>query len=346
MSRQLLRCGYSALSAAVTIRGMRSTVAEPGHSRMREWLTCITLALATCVAVATASSEQFVVAAMCVMPKRGDKEANLASIEQWAQIAASRGARVVITPEAFIDGYVAKHTKLKPSVSNAAEKNRSNALADLPLMSREAYADAAETINGSVMSRLRTLARSLEIYLAVGFTERRGQALFNSVVVLSPRGETVLHYAKTHNATGHEIYNALGDVLPVVDTPHGRWGALICFDRQLPEAARVLALKQASFVLIPSFGGYGEINDALIRTRAYENGVWVAFVHPRRCLIVAPDGNVVAQNDGAGDQIVYARIVLDERVGRAAIRERRPDLYGEILELRVPGGAATTGPQR
>jgi hypothetical protein len=60
----------------------------------------------------------------------------------------------------------------------------------------------------------------------------------------------------------------------------------------------------------------------------------VLFVHPERCLIINPQGTVVAQDNGKGDQIVTARIVLDERIGKGAIRHRRPDVYQEILRPR------------
>src|SRR5262249_60031824 len=84
-------------------------------------------------------------------------------------------------------------------------------------------------------------------------------------------------------------------------------------------------------ILVPAWGMYGEKNDVMMRTRDFENGVWVAFVHPKRCLIIDPRGKIVAQDSGEGDQIVTARVTLDQRVGRSAIRSRRPELYGDIL---------------
>jgi predicted amidohydrolase len=120
----------------------------------------------------------------------------------------------------------------------------------------------------------------------------------------------------------------------VFDTPLGRWGALICYDRQLPETARVLAINGARLILIPSYGGYGEMNTAMMRTRAYENAVYVAFVHPKRCLFIDPGGNIIAEDDDSkGDQIVMAEIQLDhERLGNGAIRNRKPEMYGDLLK--------------
>jgi predicted amidohydrolase len=110
-------------------------------------------------------------------------------------------------------------------------------------------------------------------------------------------------------------------------------GALICYDRQLPETSRILAIKGAQLILVPSWGAHGEMNEVMMRTRAYENSVYVAFVHPERCLIIDPKGNVIARDQGERDQVVIARVELDGRVGRGPIRDRRPDLYREILEV-------------
>jgi predicted amidohydrolase len=81
-------------------------------------------------------------------------------------------------------------------------------------------------------------------------------------------------------------------------------------DRQLPETARILAVKGAQLIVVPAWGMAGEMNVVMMRTRAYENGVHVAFVHPKRCLIIDPDGTVIAQDTAAGDEIVSASITL------------------------------------
>jgi hypothetical protein len=53
----------------------------------------------------------------------------------------------------------------------------------------------------------------------------------------------------------------------------------------------------------------------------------------------------VAQDSGGDDQIVMARVVLDQRIGKAAIRSRKPELYREILEPRSqPAAVLQTAP--
>ncbi len=123
------------------------------------------------------------------------------------------------------------------------------------------------------------------MYLSVGFAERRGERMFNSTAIIDPQGETVSLYSKSHTAHD-EPFNTKGVAFPVAKTGLGRIGSLICYDRRLPETARILAVKGAELILVPAWGSYNELNDAVMRTRAFENGVWVAFVHPKRVLVI------------------------------------------------------------
>ena len=254
------------------------------------------------------------VSGLSLMPEPWNKEANLRNLEHHARKAAQEGAQLILTPEGFLEGYIA-NSKREPQLT------------------RERYLSAGENIDGAMLTRIRSLARELKVYLGVGFAERRGDQMFNTFAVFAPDGGLTLRYVKAHNADD-EPFNTTGVEFPVVDTPLGKWGALICFDRQLPETSRLLAVKGAQIILVPSYGSYGDLNDAMMRTRAAENGVWVVFVHPRRVLIIDPRGKVAAQDDRSGrDQIVSTRIELDARVGSGPIRSRKPDLYRELLRV-------------
>ncbi len=263
--------------------------------------------------LASAGDISFTLAGLRVMPKEWDKEANFAKLDHYARIAAAKGAEVVSTPEGFLEGYVANIHRVKD-------------------LTPERYLAVAEPIDGPLLTRVRNLARELKIYLLIGFAERRGSKAYNSLVVFSPAGEIVTHYSKTHTAQD-EPFNTQGTEFPVVDTPLGRWGTLICMDRQLPETSRILAIKGAQMILVPAWGSHGEMNDTMMRTRAYENGVWVVFIHPRRCLFIDPGGKIIAQDTpGDEDQVVTAKIELGKRIGTGPIRFRRPAIYGEITQ--------------
>jgi len=258
------------------------------------------------------AQDSFLIAGLRVMPDRWDKEANLQKLDRWARQAASQGASLVITPEGFLEGYVAN-----TSANHGVTEDR--------------YRAVGESIDGRLLTRIRLLAGELKVYLLIGFAESRGGKMFNSAVVFSPDGKVALHYSKSHNAHD-EPFNTKGTEFPVADTWLGRLGTLICYDRQLPETSRILAIKGAQLILVPAWGAHGEMNEIMMRTRAYENSVFVAFVHPERCLIIDPKGNVIARDQGDKDQIVMARIELGAGVGRGPIRDRRPELYREILQ--------------
>ncbi|MBS1828744.1 MAG: carbon-nitrogen hydrolase family protein [Acidobacteria bacterium] len=258
-------------------------------------------------------STSFTMAGIRVIPDAWDKQANLKRIEKYTREAVAKGAQVVVTPEGFLEGYVANN-KRQPDIT------------------RERLAAVGERIDGPLLTRLKGLAKELRIHLVVCFAERRGDKMFNSLAIFTPQGEVAMSYHKSHNAED-EPFNDTGTQFPVVDTPLGRWGTLICYDRQLPETSRILAIKGAQLLIVPAWGSFGDMNTAMMRTRAFENGVWVAFVHPQQFLLIDPRGKIVAQDNGEkGDQLVFGRVTLDDRIGKAAIRSRKPQLYGEILK--------------
>ena len=252
-------------------------------------------------------------AAVSVTPARWDKEANFATLERYTREAAAKGAQLVITPEGFLEGYVA---------NDKANKD----------LTEEKYERVVEPLDGTMVDRDRGLARELKIHLVLGFAERRDGRNFNTAILISPEGGIAMRYSKAHTADD-EPFNTHGAEFPVAETPFGKVGALICYDRQLPETSRILAIKGARLIIVPAWGSYSEMNTVMMRTRAYENSVYLAFVHPNRVMVIDPRGTIVAENEGEGDQMVFAEIDLyDERIGRGTIRHRRPEIYGEILK--------------
>jgi predicted amidohydrolase len=211
------------------------------------------------------------VAALVLPNVRGDREKALQRVEMHTRRAAALGAKIVVAPETCLDGYVCH----KPGLTKAK------------------FCELAEPDDGPSIVRLRKLAHELDLYLVVGFTELDKGELYNSAVLLGPDGKTVGKYRKTHGV--EELYK-VGDTLPVFQTRYGKVGILICYDRQLPETARTLAEKGTELLLIPSNGNWGLMNDALLRTRAYENGVYVVFAHPRDGLVIDPNGRIIAAN--------------------------------------------------
>ncbi|MEO7652777.1 MAG: carbon-nitrogen hydrolase family protein [Bryobacteraceae bacterium] len=272
--------------------------------------TKIALALAA-APLLLATDATFVFAGLSMTPEPWNKSANFAKLERFAREAAAKGAQVIATPEGFLEGYVG---------------NQSHS----PGLTNEKYAAAGEELGGPLLTRASNLAKELKVYLLIGFAEHRDGKTFNSAVIFTPQGTVASHYSKSHTADD-EPFNTKGTEFPVSQTAYGRWGTLICYDRQLPEPARILAVKGAEFILVPAWGSYNEMNDMRMRVRAQENGVWVAFVHPKRTLIIDPSGNVIAQGKGDRDQIVFGTVALRSDYPQNQLKRRRPELYGDLL---------------
>ena len=99
------------------------------------------------------------------------------------------------------------------------------------------------------------------------------------VSLIDRHGEMVLTYAKVHTCDFDPVEATCtpGDSFPVctLGTAQGpvKVGAMICYDREFPESARMLILGGAELILVPNVCDM-ELNFiAQVRTRAIENMV-------------------------------------------------------------------------
>ena len=135
--------------------------------------------------------------------------------------------------------------------------------------------------DGDFVRSFATAAQELEIAVAITFLEQTTGAPRNTVALFDRHGKRVLLYAKVHTCDfGDEARLSAGDDFYVcdLDTVHGvvKVGAMICYDREFPESARILMLKGAELVLVPNACPM-EINRlSQLRARAYENMLAVA----------------------------------------------------------------------
>jgi predicted amidohydrolase len=268
------------------------------------------------------------VASAAVIPEKWDKETNWMRIEKMVREAAEMGgAELVVTPEGVLEGYVINEVN---AVKNPKEKRE--------ILKK--FKNIAETVNGEYITKACKLSDELDIYIVLGFLEERKSKLYNTVILTDPEGDIVGRYSKTHFAQGYEInpdvYTA-GDEYPVFDTPFGKVGMIICYDRQLPEPARIMALKGAQVLFVPAYGSYTEEtgwNTVLMRTRAYENEFPLVFCNPYQSLLIDEDGDIRAF--GNAGEIVYYNISTDPKRYERRFRNRRPASYGEFTEGKDP----------
>lgn len=269
----------------------------------------------------TPSDESVTIASLSVFPEKWNKEANSRKIERMVREAASKGARWIVTPEGALEGYVVNEVIREKDPQRKAR-----------LVKR--FQELAEPLDGPYVLRFRQLADDLNVHLLLGMLEADGDKTFNTALLIGPDGRIIGKYRKTHFHQGYDVnppgYTP-GDSYPVFDGGGIRVGVMICFDRQLPEPARALALGGADLILCPSYGGRGDWNTRLMQVRAYENQTYVVFTHPEQSLIIDRNGNVKAEC--GKDEIALYKIPLgDLTKTRQSVTRRRPATYGRLFE--------------
>ena len=129
--------------------------------------------------------------------------------------------------------------------------------------------------------RFRQLARQLCMAVGITFLEEYKGGPRNSIILFDRFGEKKLLYAKVHTCDFDAERNLMpGEDFYVadLDTAQGKvkTGAMICYDREFPESARILMLKGAELILVPNACPM-EINRlAQLRGRAFENMTAIA----------------------------------------------------------------------
>jgi predicted amidohydrolase len=253
-----------------------------------------------------------------------DRARNVAAAERLVRAAASDGAELVALPEKW------------------------NLLAG-----GEELIAGAEPIDGPSLEAARAWARELGIHLLAGsICERAGESAFNTSVLIGDDGADLAAYRKIHmfdvEVGGVEYresrYEQAGE--EIVTAPIGgiEVGLSVCYDLRFPELYRILALRGARLVTVPS--AFTAVTgrdhwDVLLRARAVEDQVFVlapnqvgeapphfdsyghsAIVDPWGVVLAeAPDGEcfVAADLDFAGQDRI--------RESLPALANRRPRAY-------------------
>ena len=241
--------------------------------------------------------------------------------------ARAAGVGLLALPEACLGGYLA-------DLHGAAEMPPSFAV------------DSPE------IARLAALAGDMVV--TAGYCEAAGDEIFNSAVCVT--GDGVLgNYRKVHQPLREDASYSAGDRFHAFDTPVGRIGMQICYDKAFPEAARALALDGAGIVVSmsawpisatdphpdPAQDRWTRRFDLFDRARALENQiVWVSsnqFGHfgslrfAASAKVVDPGGEIVAwtkQDQGLAIAEIDVDAALESsRRGMGHLRDRRPETY-------------------
>ena len=193
-------------------------------------------------------------AAVVQLNSTGDKGRNLAAAERLVRAAAAEGADLVALPEKW------------------------NLLAG-----GEELLAGAEPLDGPSLTAARGWARELGIHLLAGsISERGGERAFNASVLIGPDGADLAVYRKIHMFdvdVGGVAYRESAHEEPgteIVTAPIGETvlGLSVCYDLRFPELYRILALRGARLLAVPSAFTLATGRDhweVLLRARAIEN---------------------------------------------------------------------------
>jgi predicted amidohydrolase len=222
-----------------------------------------------------ASNEHLRVAGIILRWVPGDREANISRAEKLIRQAAHKGARIICTPESFLDGYSVR----------------------LPALSRDAFRALAEEIpSGQYFSRLQRVSDECDVYLIVGLTERAGDTIYNSAALIGPDGVLLGKHRKNFLWYTEIDWYAAGEGFPAFATEFGRIGMMICSERREPEAIAQLVGNGAGIVFCLAGGGYGDQSDAIVSQRSSEGHVPIVFVHPVEFLVTSRDGQILSRS--------------------------------------------------
>ena len=139
----------------------------------------------------------------------------------------------------------------------------------------------AISVNGDFVSSFKNLSKELNMAIGITLLEEYNHKPRNTMVLFDRFGNEKIIYAKVHTCDfGVENNLTPGEEFFVtdLDTEKGnvKVGAMICYDREFPESARILMLKGAELILVPNACPM-EINRlSQLRARAYENMTAIA----------------------------------------------------------------------
>jgi predicted amidohydrolase len=256
-----------------------------------------------------------------------DTDRNLATADRLVRQAASLGAELVVLPEKWT-----------------------------VLGTREHMEAGAQPLDGPAVTWARAVAKELGIELLAGSMYERVAGRdkgANTSVHVSPDGEIAAVYRKIH-LFDVEVDGAVyaessteqaGDDIVLAELANGtRLGMTVCYDLRFPELYRILALRGAELVTVPSAFTLPTTRDhweVLVRARAIENQCFVIAPnqigsHPGnlrsggRSLIVDPWGLVLACAPDTETAIVAEldfSVLRDVRQRLPSLARRRPDAY-------------------
>ena len=215
----------------------------------------------------------------------GDTQKTLTTAEKMIRQAANQGAKLICLPELFYEEYDANTTNKMTSV-------------------------------------LSSLCRELSIHIVAGYAEKSTveDAFYNSVLFLDDKGSIIGNKRKVYLNESDKLQFSQGDSFPVYQTVFGKIGILISYEISFPEPSRIMALRGAELIIIPSiwkkeYRRHWELN---LASNALFNQLYIAGVNGvdnQSCgcsQIISPNGIVLATASSDEAEVLICEINRDE----------------------------------
>jgi len=217
-------------------------------------------------------------------PQRGAEKACAAISE-----AAARGARLVVFPEVWLQGY--------PYWASISVRDpRFTAF-------RRQLQNCTVSVRGPEVTMVREAAASAGCLVVLGLHEGAGGTIFNTQVFIGADGSLLGAHRKLVPTTTERLVWGMGDGSDIEawDTPVGKLGGLICFEHMMP-LARYALCNLGVQIHAGVWPGHAVINpwvDACTRQLAFENGCFVLVAREVMSAERLPPGSADVSDDPA-----------------------------------------------
>lgn len=187
----------------------------------------------------------------------------------------------------------------------------------------------AMSVDGPEITAIRDACRKFRIYASPNIYLKQGEKRYDASLMIGSDGEMLgiskmVHIAQAKFFCEQDYYTPSDDGFKVYDTPFGKIGIVICFDRHLPDGIRSCAKQGAELVIIPTANILGEPLELFeweVRVQSFQNTVFTAMcnrVGPEgelafagQSLLAAPDGGLRFKAGGE-EELFLLDVPLEE----------------------------------
>lgn len=259
------------------------------------------------------------VAAAQISCELGNFDANMRKVRDFVGRAKSSGVELIVFPEMIDTGY------------------------SMPVIRKH-----ARSWKEGAAHELAKMAMENSMTIIAGISERQGDCIFNTQILIDTQHEEMTKYRKMHLVTAAPLDERAcfspGNEFVTCEVQDLNVGLSICYDLRFPEMARSLVVKHRANVIVNSSAWpivRAEHLRILALARAVENQSY--FIIANRVgtddgvtlcggsMIIDPAGKILASAPADREELIQAEIsrdiINDVRKKVPAFAHRRDELY-------------------